>query len=238
MKYRYLYQTKENENREGEIKAANRAEAYAALRRQGIRPYRVIGDDPSPWRKRGAFAALALSVAALLALSAAIAFRGGSAATAPSPRAQLEGDAQFIAKGVADSWEGVFDTKLDTYLAAYAQPGWSLEPQIPSIDDVQGFERELATPLARDKDERAEIRQLRNIVAGMRGEMASYLAEGGTVADYIEFLAERQEQECELREKAREALARAPESMRRTAWRNLNVRLSGMGIAPLPDFAP
>ena len=50
LKYKYLYQTKDNENREGWIVAANRAEAYAALRRQGIRPYRVIGDDPWNWR--------------------------------------------------------------------------------------------------------------------------------------------------------------------------------------------
>lgn len=237
MKYKYLYQTRNNENREGEITAANRAEAYAALRKQGIRPYRVIGDDPSPWRRRGAFAALAAAIALVVASSvSAIAFRGRSAAHAPSHRAQLVGDAQFIARGVAEAWEGVFQTKLDTYLAAYAQPGWALEPQLPSIDELEGFGRELETPLVRDKDERGEIRQLRNIVAGMRAEMADYLAGGGTVADYVNFLAERQEQECELREKAREALARAPESMKRTAWRNLNVRLSGMGIAPLPDF--
>lgn len=50
MKYRYLYQTKENENREGWIKARSRDEAYTILRKQGIKPYRVIGDDPFNWR--------------------------------------------------------------------------------------------------------------------------------------------------------------------------------------------
>jgi hypothetical protein len=50
MKYRYLYQTKENENREGWIKARSRDEAYTLLRKQGIKPYRVIGDDPFNWR--------------------------------------------------------------------------------------------------------------------------------------------------------------------------------------------
>ena len=50
MVYKYLYQTKQNNNCEGEIKARNRAEAYALLRKQGIRPYRVIGDDPWNWR--------------------------------------------------------------------------------------------------------------------------------------------------------------------------------------------
>ena len=50
MKYKYLYQDRENQNREGEIAARNRDEAYKLLRKQGIRPYRVIGDDPWNWR--------------------------------------------------------------------------------------------------------------------------------------------------------------------------------------------
>ena len=50
MTYKYLYQDKDNANREGEIKARNRDEAYKLIRKQGIRPYRVIGDDPWNWR--------------------------------------------------------------------------------------------------------------------------------------------------------------------------------------------
>ena len=48
--YKYLYQDKGNNNLEGEIVAKNRDEAYKLLRKQGIRPYRVIGDDPWNWR--------------------------------------------------------------------------------------------------------------------------------------------------------------------------------------------
>ena len=50
MKYKYLYQDRKNNNLEGEIVAKNRDEAYKLLRQQGIRPYRVIGDDPWNWR--------------------------------------------------------------------------------------------------------------------------------------------------------------------------------------------
>ncbi len=50
LKYKYLYQNRENQNLEGEIVARNRDEAYRLLRKQGIRPYRVIGDDPWNWR--------------------------------------------------------------------------------------------------------------------------------------------------------------------------------------------
>lgn len=50
MIYKYLYQDRENRNCEGEIKARNRDEAYRLIRKQGIKPYRVIGDDPWNWR--------------------------------------------------------------------------------------------------------------------------------------------------------------------------------------------
>ena len=50
MTYKYLYQDRQNQNCEGEIKARNRDEAYRLIRKQGIKPYRVIGDDPWNWR--------------------------------------------------------------------------------------------------------------------------------------------------------------------------------------------
>lgn len=61
MTYKYLYQDKNNCNREGEIVAKNRNDAYVLLRKQGIRPYRVIGDDPLnwlPWAVASSFALL------------------------------------------------------------------------------------------------------------------------------------------------------------------------------------
>ena len=50
MKYKYLYQDSHNVNHEAEIEARDRADAYSRLRKLGIRPYRVIGDDPWNWR--------------------------------------------------------------------------------------------------------------------------------------------------------------------------------------------
>lgn len=76
MVYKYLYQDRENKNREGEIKARSRDEAYTLLRKQGIRPYRVIGDDPFNWRPYVISAgylilSVALVVLGVLALSQA-----------------------------------------------------------------------------------------------------------------------------------------------------------------------
>ena len=94
MKYTYLYQTKTNENREGFIEARDRADAYTKLRKQGIRPYRIIGDDPvrwQPWAIGGTMAALVVA----LAVAVAVAFGGGDG-RAPTSRQQLTGDRSVI----------------------------------------------------------------------------------------------------------------------------------------------
>ena len=68
LKYKYLYQDRENNNLEGEIAAKNRDEAYRFLRKQGIRPYRVIGDDPWNWRPWAISAGYVILSAALVAV--------------------------------------------------------------------------------------------------------------------------------------------------------------------------
>ena len=62
MKYTYYYQTKQNENKTGVIDARDRADAYTKLRKQGLRPYRVVGDDPAKWRQWMPFAGLFVAV--------------------------------------------------------------------------------------------------------------------------------------------------------------------------------
>ena len=68
MIYKYLYQDRENRNREGDIKARSRDEAYTLLRKQGIKPYRIIGDDPWNWRPLAISVGYVLLSAALVAL--------------------------------------------------------------------------------------------------------------------------------------------------------------------------
>ena len=68
LKYKYLSQDRENNNLEGEIVAKDRDEAYKLLRKQGIRPYRVIGDDPWNWRPWAISAGYVILSAALVAV--------------------------------------------------------------------------------------------------------------------------------------------------------------------------
>ena len=99
MTYKYLYQDRQNRNCEGEIKARDRNDAYLQLRKQGIRPYRVIGDDPLNWRPWAIAAGYAVLLALVFVLAAMLAGRAHpSAPPAPSLSAD-EADA-FRARAV------------------------------------------------------------------------------------------------------------------------------------------
>ncbi|MBR0197661.1 MAG: hypothetical protein IJQ34_05975 [Kiritimatiellae bacterium] len=238
MKYTYLYQTKQNENKSGEIKAPNRAEAYAALRKQGIRPYRLIGDDPKNWRPwiiGGVIASLVVVIAALLFSLYSKNGGGNTDLFAPAKRAQISGDIHEIARMAENNWADVLSTNLDRLLSAYAQPGWNLGAVNMEEVDLDVLEAELATPLERREDERQEVRELKNIISAMRADLKAHIVNGGTIRDYLEFLEERQQRECDIRAKALETLEKAPDDMKRRAWANLNTRLADMGLAPLPE---
>lgn len=85
MTYKYLYQDKQNRNCEGELKARDRAEAYMLLRKQGIRPYRVIGDDPVRWQPWAVGAGYAVLMAVIVVLAVLLTAKFGSpVAAAPS----------------------------------------------------------------------------------------------------------------------------------------------------------
>ena len=109
MKYRYLYQTKENENREGWIKARSRDEAYTLLRKQGIKPYRVIGDDPFNWRPWAIAGGYILLLAMVFALSGWILYSGmladnrygrpGMPYAAQNPAGAVDGETEAGAPG-------------------------------------------------------------------------------------------------------------------------------------------
>lgn len=79
MTYKYLYQDRNNRNCEGEIKARNRNDAYLQLRKQGIRPYRVIGDDPLNWRPWAIAAGYAVLLALVFVLAVKLAGRSHGA---------------------------------------------------------------------------------------------------------------------------------------------------------------
>jgi hypothetical protein len=230
VKYVYYYQTKDNENRTGEIRARSRMEAFALLRKKGIRPYRLVGDDPvnwRPWAAAALFLALSAALVVLLVQRRAADDRGACA------RRQLYGDPSLIAEGVFTDWAAHLSTPLDRYLAAYAQPGAFVPPPLLTSAEHAHLAADLSQPLTYAPDERMEVRQLKNILSGMRAEMRRFLAEGRSVGAYMEFLETRQREEQAYRDKARAHVERAPKSHLYQTWVGVNAALRARGLAPL-----
>ncbi len=232
MKYQYFYQTKTNENRSGWINARDRENAYTLLRKQGIRPYRIVGDDPVNWRPWALGAAIA-ALAVALAVAVVVAVRAKDDRS-PMPRAQLYGDASVIAQGVYSEWLDVLKSPLDRFLAAYAQPGSNALAPLMTADEIAAFPSELEKGVEYVEGEPMEVRQLKNIVAWLRDEMRGRLAAGESVGQYMDFLEERQQEEREFRDHAAESLGRVPASHLYQAWLGVNARLRERGMATLP----
>jgi hypothetical protein len=234
VKYEYLYQTKTNENRRGEIVARNRAEAYFLLRKQGIRPYRVIGDDPVRWQPWAIGAAGAL-LAAIAATALVIAFSGSGSAAARQNRRQIGGDSSLVVKGFADGWQDAFGEKLYRHFAMYVQPGWDVVPADFTKEQIEEFKGELSRPVVTLRKGVPEYEELAGMVAAMREDALSHIAAGGTLEDYLSMLDGRQELESALRSKAHESLVKAGPSLRHTMWSSINQRLESLGMKPLDE---
>lgn len=240
MKYKYLYQTKENENCEGEIRAPNRAEAYARLRKAGIKPYRLIGDDPPRWRNWaiGASAAFLLTAVAVVATVMLMSAFSGGAENAKMARHQLSGDEAFISRQIVNGWRGVFVSGLDRVLGVYSQPGIEVFEKPLSNEEIAEFEAELAKEpeLTEAMKSRPEANELLSIVKGMRKSFKEYRAKGGDLRGYLAMLDERQQEEAEFRSRAFAALSLAPRSVRKQLWMNLNIRLKERQMPLIPEY--
>ena len=90
MKFKYLYQDRENRNKEGWIEARSRDEAYSRLRKQGVRPYRVIGDDPWNWRPLAITVGYAVLASLLVALAVVAMIQAREIKTLQAERAWME----------------------------------------------------------------------------------------------------------------------------------------------------
>ena len=244
MRYRYFYQTKENKSLDGWIEARDRNDAYARLRKQGIKPYRLVGRNPSAWR-RGALtavlsAALAVSVAAYL-LDYPASRREGFADG--YVRHQIYGDPAIIGNGIATRWSACGLDDGERHLARYAQPGLQVENSpIQSQEPLaEAVEASLSRRLESQDGEMLEYRQLKQIVESMKSELRRYLAAGGTTKKYLVRLHERQCQEVACYRAAaqelEEARSRLDDDALAALWAAKNAELRAVGLPMLREPA-
>lgn len=231
MKYVYYYQTKKNENRQGEIAARDRADAYTLLRKQGIRPYRLVGDDPVRWQP-WALGGLILMLTSIVVILVILLFMKRTDAT-DNPRCQIKGDQSVVVKAFANGFDGVFATKLDNHLAMYAQPGWEVLPIEFTPELLSAFTNDFSTSVKLLKPTVKEFKMLAKIVDHLRERLSIHIKEGGSFETFFQLLDENQELENTLRSKAFETVNNVRPELRERMLQSVNSRLTAMGMRPL-----
>ena len=245
MKFLYEYRTPDNAKHNGVVCASDREAAYAELKKQGIRPSR-FAEAPGFFNKLFGKGKrwLAIGVLGALVVSAAFVIQSNNRTIRTikqsqdildsAARRQLIGDAAVIEKGIRTGWADVFELEGDRFLASFAIP--SATPSVRSTT-----EENLKVALERGEAESfplheqgIEARQIRAIVGGMKDELRTFLAQGGTVAAYGRKLVRRQDQEVGYYNRAKQEIDEAAKSGMSDAelenlWEKRNASLRAMG---------
>jgi hypothetical protein len=236
-KFHYFYQSKANENLDGWIAAKSRDDAYAQLRKVGIKPYKVVGKDPIAWKRWAAIAVLAVALAGTYAW---LALR--SEPVAPDEqfvRHQIYGAESVIRNGISTEWSACGLDEGERYLARYAQPGIRVAYRRRTPETASAVEAALARHLEVEDSELLEYRQLKQIVESIKDELREYIKSGGNVDGFLDRLQERQDQEVAYYNAANQELENAkatmPEDELYNLWAAKNAELRAIGLPMLKE---
>ena len=132
----------------------------------------------------------------------------------------------------------------DRLLAVFAQPGKVMcrkgfDPRRLGPEDQSAFADYARAALAPEADiivgaaDSREVRELKQIVNGMRQEMREYLANGnGTPRSFWRRLNERTLQEMQIYERTRRELEKESSAH---VWEEKNVALRRLGLLTIPN---
>ena len=255
MRYIYAYKSSDGVRHEDSMNASSREEVFGALRAKGIKAIKVVAADGS--RANGEVRGVRKRVAAaLVALAAAVAgvfaYIGGErtgAATAAdpavsSPRHQIYGDPVVMEAFARGDFGAALRREGDRMLAVFAQPGRLMcakgaNPRHPAAHDEAIFAAYAKNELAAEADiaitpeDSREIRELKQIVNGMREEMRGYLANGnGTPRSFWRRLNERTAEEMRICERTRRELEKETSH---DVWEAKNDALRRLGLRTIPN---
>ena len=153
----------------------------------------------------------------------------------PLPRQSIPGNRHRIEEGR----DTIFTNAAERLLARFAEPGRVVGAPSGEKPTEAEFRDSLAVPVRVASNELTEHIDLKRIVAGLKREMRTYLAGGGTVEQYLSELTRRQKLEVSYRENAEkrldDMLSKPKEAY--DYWLKANAQLKSMGIyeLPLPD---
>ena len=209
-------------------------------------------------RKRAVAALVALAAAVAGVVAYIGGERIGAAEPSPnaSPRHQIYGDPAVVEAFERGDFGGALVRDGDRLLAVFAQPGrlmcakgvdprWlhriggAADGKRATASGAEAFEAYAKNELAVEKDveiaeaDSREVRELKQIVNGMREEMREYLANGnGTPRSYWRRLNERTTSEMQIYERTRRELEneKVPE-----VWDEKNAALRRLGLRTIPN---
>ena len=246
MRYTYAYRDSQGVRHEASIDAESRDAAFSILRRQGIRPIKVVAADGSkengapPVIKKRIVAALIVSILILAVVAAILAFQSVSRPAVPgvlqadNVRHYPLGDAAFIEKGILTGWSDVFEHEGDRFLASFAVPGVKAAQRNTTVEEIKAaLERSVSIAT----DDGLEARQIKAMVEGMKAEARAYIEAGGNIVEYGRRLTERQDTEIAIYEQARLEIEKVKETMPIEElldfWESKNAQLRNLGIRPI-----
>lgn len=248
MKFQYFYQTKDNEERSGWVKAKNRQDAFTQLRHQGIKPYKLYGNDPLPWKRWTAIGILAVLLLAVVAVLWNVERKAAAAKLANEicVRAQIYGDPAYLSVLFGGEVEKSFAHPGDRFLARHAIPGRECNDR---IDDAKGLSFDFAH-LKVDETKPEEFKKLTRIVNWMKDEAHRYVEAGGLAEDYALLCCERCRTELGILNQAKDVFVRLERDLSgvrkgrkvsgphiRAEWEKQNAILRRLGLptTPFPD---
>ena len=242
MRFAYAYRDSSGIRHEAFIEAESRDAAFAALRKDGIRPIKVVASDgskangaPVGLRKRAV--AILLGVAVVVAVCVTVAV---SRLSAPPEQEGLVndttrrfpiGDAAVIEKGILTGWSDVFPEEGERFLASFAVPGVKAGQRNTTAGEIEAA---LARRIKPEANDSLEARQIKAMVEGMKQEARAYIAAGGNVVEYGKRLTERQDAEIAFYERTKVEMERAKETRSGSDliefWEEKNDALRNLGI--------
>ena len=251
MKFTYAYKTSDGVRHEAAMDAESRDAVFAALRAKGIRPIKVVAADGSKAngevrgvRKRTVVAAVVVAAVVTAILTVAIrstptpsTYTSGDAA---APRHQIYGDPALVEQFERGDFGTALTNRADQMLAWFAQPGKLMcpkgtDPRRCAADFASAYcDKTGQTTFVNLKEaDPREVRELRQIVNGMREELREYLANGnGTPRSYWRRLIERTQEEMRIYERTRRELENEKNA---AVWEQKNEALRRLGLRTIPN---
>ena len=255
MKYTYAYKTSDGIRHEDSMNASSREEVFEALRTKGIKAIKVVAADGS--KANGEVRGVRKRVVAVLVALAAvcvgvIAYIGGERTGAnvaanpavSSPRHQIYGDPAVMEGLERGDFGEVLPHEGDRMLAVFAQPGRFMcakgaNPRYLATAQDVAFAAYAKDELSPERDiviapeDPREIKELKQIVNGMREELRGYLANGnGTTRSFWRRLNERTTSEMQIYERTRRELEMEKST---DVWEQKNAALRRLGLRTITN---